>query len=190
MNKMTGPTTEKQRYQILDLLRGFSLVGIALANFPEFALWTFLSDAEQAAMPTAAVDRVARFVQYLLVDGKFYTIFSLLFGVGFSLILARHGLCLECHSRPSLGTHRSLAALCRQRRSHGTVLCDGAGHALSPPSASCAVPLAGSARPHGALQLHLAVAPRRSAFLWPWHLVWLCPRRDDSPGLFCRSDGL
>lgn len=91
MNKMTGPTTEKQRYQILDLLRGFSLIGIALANFPEFALWSFLSPAEQAAMPTAAVDRVARFVQYLLVDGKFYTIFSLLFGVGFSLILARHG---------------------------------------------------------------------------------------------------
>ena len=91
MNKMTGPTTEKQRYQILDLLRGFFLIGIALANFPEFALWSFLSPAEQAAMPTAAVDRVARFVQYLLVDGKFYTIFSLLFGVGFSLILARHG---------------------------------------------------------------------------------------------------
>ena len=25
------------------------------------------------------------------MDGKFYTIFSLLFGIGFSLILARHG---------------------------------------------------------------------------------------------------
>ena len=87
----TGPTTERQRHLILDLLRGLALMGIALANFPEFALWTFLSAEEQAAMPTAEVDRVVRYAQYLLVDGKFYTIFSLLFGIGFSLILARHG---------------------------------------------------------------------------------------------------
>ena len=66
-------------------------MGIALANFPEFGLWTFLSSEEQMAMPTACVDEIVRFLQYLLVDGKFYTIFSLLFGVGFSLILARHG---------------------------------------------------------------------------------------------------
>lgn len=66
-------------------------MGIALANFPEFGLWTFLSSEEQAAMPTAGVDETVRFLQNLLVDGKFYTIFSLLFGIGFSLILARHG---------------------------------------------------------------------------------------------------
>lgn len=88
---ITGPTTERQRYLILDVLRGLALVGIALANYPEFALWTFLSGEEQAAIPTAETDRVVRFLQYLLVDGKFYTIFSLLFGVGFSLILDRHG---------------------------------------------------------------------------------------------------
>ncbi len=86
-----GPTTVRQRHLILDLLRGLALMGIALANFPEFALWTFLSNEQQAAMPTASVDRIVRFIQYLLVDGKFYTIFSLLFGIGFSLILARHG---------------------------------------------------------------------------------------------------
>jgi len=88
---LSGPTMERERHQILDVLRGLALLGIALANFPEFALWTFLSDGEQAAMSTAGIDRVVRFMQYLLVDGKFYTIFSLLFGIGFSLILARHG---------------------------------------------------------------------------------------------------
>ena len=86
-----GPTTERQRYMLLDVLRGLALMGIALANFPEFGLWTFLSSEEQMAMPSAGVDEVVRFMQYLLVDGKFYTIFSLLFGIGFSLILARHG---------------------------------------------------------------------------------------------------
>ena len=86
-----GPTTERQRHVILDALRGLALMGIALANFPVFGLWTFLSSSEQKAMPTAGIDEIVRFLQYLLVDGKFYTIFSLLFGIGFSLILARHG---------------------------------------------------------------------------------------------------
>lgn len=79
---------------ILDALRGLALLGIALANFPEFALWTFLSADEQQAMATAEVDGIVRYMQYLLVDGKFYTIFSLLFGVGFSLILSRHPVSL------------------------------------------------------------------------------------------------
>ena len=89
---MTGPTTERQRHVILDTLRGLALMGIALANFPEFALWTFLSSEQQAAMPTAYIDEIVRFLQYLVVDGKFYSIFSILFGIGFSLIMERHGL--------------------------------------------------------------------------------------------------
>lgn len=89
-----GPTAERERYVILDALRGIALLGIAMANFPEFALWTFLSPEEQAAMPTAGVDEVVKFLQYLLIDGKFYSIFSMLFGIGFSLILARHSVSL------------------------------------------------------------------------------------------------
>lgn len=89
---MTGPTTERQRHVILDALRGLALMGIALANFPEFALWTFLSSEQQAAMPTAYIDEIVRFLLYLVVDGKFYSIFSILFGIGFSLIMERHGL--------------------------------------------------------------------------------------------------
>lgn len=94
MSPHSGPTTERERHVILDALRGFALLGIALANYPEFALWTFLSAEQQAAMPSAGADHVARFMQYLLVDGKFYTIFSLLFGIGFSLILQRHSKAL------------------------------------------------------------------------------------------------
>lgn len=87
-----GPTPAKQRYVVLDALRGLALLGIALANFPEFGLWTFLSAEAQASMPTAAVDRVVRFFHYWLVDGKFYTIFSILFGIGFSITLSRRGV--------------------------------------------------------------------------------------------------
>ena len=89
-----SPTTAKERHVVLDALRGMALLGIALANFPEFALWTFLSADVQSAIQTAGVDGIVRFLQYMLVDGKFYTIFSLLFGVGFALILSRHPVSL------------------------------------------------------------------------------------------------
>ncbi len=83
-----APVRSSQRFVILDALRGFALLGIALANFPEFSLYTFLNANAVEAMPTYGLDRVVRFLQYLFIDGKFYTIFSLLFGIGFSIILS------------------------------------------------------------------------------------------------------
>ena len=74
---------QKTRYVILDALRGFAILGIILANFPEFSLWTFSDPATWTA-----TDKVTRAVQTFLVDGKFYTLFSLLFGIGFSIQLA------------------------------------------------------------------------------------------------------
>lgn len=73
----------KKRYVILDALRGFAILGIILANFPEFSLWTF-SDPSGWTL----TDKITRAVQTFLVDGKFYTLFSLLFGMGFSIQLA------------------------------------------------------------------------------------------------------
>lgn len=77
-----------QRYIILDSLRGLALLGICLANFSEFSLYSFLDIDTQQAMPTAGIDTVVKYLQYIFVDGKFYTIFSLLFGIGFSIILS------------------------------------------------------------------------------------------------------
>lgn len=83
------PVRASERYVILDALRGFALLGICMANFPEFSLFTFLKPEVVAEMPTAEVDKVVRFLMYMFVDGKFYTLFSLLFGIGFSIII-RH----------------------------------------------------------------------------------------------------
>lgn len=82
------PVKPSERHVILDILRGLSLLGIALANFPEFGLYTFLDTGTTEAMPTATADHAVRFLQYLFIDGKFYTLFSLLFGIGFSIIIA------------------------------------------------------------------------------------------------------
>lgn len=78
----------KNRIVTLDALRGFALLGIALANFPEFSLWTFLDHETQMKMQTGSLDAIVRCLQYLLVDGKFYTIFSVLFGIGFYIIIS------------------------------------------------------------------------------------------------------
>lgn len=83
----SGPVEGSQRHVILDAMRGFALLGICLANFPEFSLFTFLKPEAVAEMPGYGIDRVTKYLIYLFVDGKFYTIFSLLFGIGFSIIL-------------------------------------------------------------------------------------------------------
>lgn len=81
------PTQASERYMILDTLRGFAILGIALANYPELSLYRFLPADAAAALPASAWDRAINFIVHSLVDGKFYTIFSLLFGIGFSIIL-------------------------------------------------------------------------------------------------------
>lgn len=82
------PVKPSERYVILDMLRGLALLGIALANFPEFSLYSFLPAETADAMPTSGIDRVVHYLQYIFIDGKFYTIFSLLFGIGFSIVIA------------------------------------------------------------------------------------------------------
>jgi uncharacterized protein len=75
-----APTAE--RIQALDVLRGVAVAGILLANVIVF-FGIF-------ALPESR-DPVARFFERVFVDGKFYSVFSLLFGIGFGLQLARGG---------------------------------------------------------------------------------------------------
>jgi len=83
-----SPVRSSERHVILDILRGIALFGICLANFPEFSLYTFLNKDVVEAMPTADIDRVVKYLQYIFVDGKFYSLFSLLFGIGFTIIMS------------------------------------------------------------------------------------------------------
>lgn len=82
--KQIGPV--KQRFVVLDALRGFALLGIILANFPEFSLWTFQNHATPDIHHLTA-DNMVQALLCFFVDGKFYTLFSLLFGIGFSIII-------------------------------------------------------------------------------------------------------
>lgn len=84
------PVFQKERADILDILRAFALLGICMANAGYFSLYIFQKPDVMAAMPTAAVDRWLSWFHFAFVDGKFYSLFSLLFGIGFSIIFLRN----------------------------------------------------------------------------------------------------
>jgi uncharacterized protein len=82
-------TERGERIEILDGLRGFALFGILLANILIFSAWGFMPAEQRLALAGADAVRWQNFFHHVFVDGKFYTIFSLLFGVGFALQLRR-----------------------------------------------------------------------------------------------------
>jgi uncharacterized protein len=81
----------RERIQALDTLRGVAVGGILLANVLVFFGLIFMPPDRIAALPTASADRIAAFFERVFVDGKFYSVFSLLFGIGFGLQLVRGG---------------------------------------------------------------------------------------------------
>ena len=88
MSTKVSPVKSSERYAILDVLRGIALLGICLANYPEFSLYTFQGEEVVEAMPTANIDHIWRYFHFAFIEGKFYTLFSLLFGIGFSIIIS------------------------------------------------------------------------------------------------------
>ena len=77
------PTTKSERLLVIDALRGFALFGILLANLYSFIGYNTYSPEEIIALPD--LDRAVLFFIDWFVEGKFYGIFSILFGVGFAL---------------------------------------------------------------------------------------------------------
>ncbi|MCC3861404.1 DUF418 domain-containing protein [Pseudemcibacter aquimaris] len=80
---MIKPVSKHNRYTELDALRGFALFGILLANLYSFMGYNTYSPTEITTLPTA--DRSVLFMIDWFVEGKFYSIFSMLFGMGFAL---------------------------------------------------------------------------------------------------------
>ncbi len=83
-----APTDSADRLPILDACRGFALAGIFLLNLGVFSGFVFMPPQAVAASATAAADRVVVFIVIWLGYGKFYSLFSLLFGLGFAFQLA------------------------------------------------------------------------------------------------------
>ncbi|MCP3984435.1 MAG: DUF418 domain-containing protein [bacterium] len=79
-----GPIAEGERAEILDVLRGFALLGIFVAHVPGLSGWDYLPVSDQAALDFGS-DATLQFFRDVFVRGKFYSLFSLLFGFGFAI---------------------------------------------------------------------------------------------------------
>jgi uncharacterized protein len=80
-----GPAGEAGRFIFLDALRGFALFGVLLVNLRDLSLFGLLADNTRASLPTAPVDHWIDLIMTALIDGKAFTIFTVLFGIGFAL---------------------------------------------------------------------------------------------------------
>jgi uncharacterized protein len=82
------PIAAEDRIAILDIVRGFALLGIFIMNMPGFAT-SFFIESDGSHRWTAQYDIAAESIRDMLFDGKFNSMFSLLFGVGFTIQLGR-----------------------------------------------------------------------------------------------------
>jgi uncharacterized protein len=82
------PVGAHERIAVIDILRGFALLGILLMNMEAFSGPLDLSFTGIDPHWHGA-DYWADAAIYVLVQGKFFTLFSLLFGAGFSVMAQR-----------------------------------------------------------------------------------------------------
>ncbi|MEV0388172.1 DUF418 domain-containing protein [Nonomuraea sp. NPDC050643] len=110
----------RPRLAALDVIRGFALCGILLANVKPIA---HMNDAGSAAQPVVTASRPGSWLDLgLFVDQRFFPIFSLLFGIGFSLLLHSAG---RRTARPRLLLLRRLLVLLALGLAHMFLLWQG-----------------------------------------------------------------
>lgn len=83
------PVSASERIEVIDALRGFALAGVLFANLFAFSGFIMISQEQQAALPGGAANGIVALLANVFVNRKFITIFSLLFGLGFGIQLAR-----------------------------------------------------------------------------------------------------
>ncbi len=88
INSSVAPVGKEDRIMLLDTLRGFAIFGILMVNMPLF--FQPISTILLGANPDASLLHKASesFIKFFF-EGKFYVIFSLLFGYGFWLFLSK-----------------------------------------------------------------------------------------------------
>lgn len=112
----TGATPQG-RIEIIDAIRGMAVLGILFANIRSWSGYRFIAFTDIASLPAYELDALFNHLHYWLVDGKFYAIFSMLFGAGFGIQYLKNQ-----HNQPPF--------LSKYRRRLGFLLLFGLAHAL------------------------------------------------------------
>ena len=91
------PVRESERIASMDVIRGFALLGIMLINIPSMAMISSARINPHAYVDASNLDlRIWRLTN-IFIDGRFITIFSLLFGAGVILFTSH----IETKDMPS-----------------------------------------------------------------------------------------
>jgi uncharacterized protein len=85
-----NPALPGARVHIIDAIRGLAILGILFANIQSWSGYKYVGFETIEALPLYHLDVLFMHLNNWLVDGKFYAIFSILFGAGFGLMF---GVC-------------------------------------------------------------------------------------------------
>lgn len=83
-----APVQQKDREIFMDVLRGFAILGIFIANLHSFS-WYDPHNPRVSPWLLPKADHSMQFLHHMFIEGKFYSIFSLLFGWGIALQFKR-----------------------------------------------------------------------------------------------------
>lgn len=103
------PLPPSDRIPTLDIVRGFALLGILIMNMPGFTN-SFFVEADGSHLWTSPLDQHAEVLRDMLFSGKFNSMFSLLFGLGFTIQFGRMQAADPAHAT-TLYLRRILALL-------------------------------------------------------------------------------
>ncbi|HMG93253.1 MAG TPA: DUF418 domain-containing protein [Chryseolinea sp.] len=87
MTEQPVPINLSEREQFMDALRGFAILGIFIVNLSGLCLYN--PESTTIGWHFGDPDKEMLFLQHLFLEGKFYSIFSLLFGWGLALQIKR-----------------------------------------------------------------------------------------------------
>jgi len=85
---MMEPVRAPERIEVIDILRGIAIFGILLVNMPFFNSSFFFSLTDVVQWPEVG-DQLVKNMIHFFAESKFYSLFSFLFGLGFSIQMTR-----------------------------------------------------------------------------------------------------
>ncbi|WP_058308969.1 DUF418 domain-containing protein [Gracilibacillus massiliensis] len=89
MNKAIIPTNKKDRLVELDVIRGIALFGILVVNINYFSTPALYADMFHMSESLTLPEKWLKWITIFFFEFKFVSLFSILFGVSFSLFLTR-----------------------------------------------------------------------------------------------------
>jgi uncharacterized protein len=84
-----APVQTNEREIFMDVLRGFAILGIFIANLGSGFSWYNENAHATGPLLVPGLDHKMNFLHHMFIEGKFYSIFSLLFGWGIALQFKR-----------------------------------------------------------------------------------------------------